>query len=100
MEQGTEIMYFTFKGMDNITSNDEITIWLDKIEKIIKYQSYSGGRTLYYLEISFCNNRSDLQFYWKSQSTRDEYNDRILKAMYTIYPNEENPRKNILTLKG
>lgn len=94
-------MYFTFKGMTD-SNNGEVTLWLDKPQKIIKYQSYNSGRTVYYLEMSFVINRSDVQLSWTTQSTRDDYYDRVIKAMYTIYPNEENPtmNNNVLTLKG
>lgn len=94
-------MYFTFKGMTD-SNNGEVTLWLDKPQKIIKYQSYNSGRTVYYLEMSFVTNRSDVQLSWTTQSTRDDYYDRVIKAMFTIYPNEENPtmNNNVLTLKG
>lgn len=94
-------MYFTFKGMAD-SNNGEVTLWLDKPQKIIKYQSYNSGRTVYYLEMSFVINRSDVQLSWTTQSTRDDYYNRVIKAMFTIYPNEENPtmNNNVLTLKG
>lgn len=94
-------MYFTFKGMTD-SNNGEVTLWLDKPQKIIKYQSYNSGRTVYYLGMSFVINRSDVQLSWTTQSTRDDYYDRVIKAMFTIYPNEENPtmNNNVLTLKG
>lgn len=94
-------MYFTFKGMTD-SNNGEVTLWLDKPQKIIKYQSYNSGRTVYYLEMSFVINRSDVQLSWTTQSTRDDYYNRVIKAMFTIYPNEENPtmNNNVLTLKG
>lgn len=92
-------MYFTIKDQYN-SNKDELTIWLDKILKIVKHQSYSNGKNIYYLEITFVSNRSDCQFSWTSQSIRDDYYDRILKAMYAIYPNEENPMNHLLSLKG
>lgn len=101
MEQGTEIMYFTFKGMTD-SNKGELTVWMDKILKMVKYDSYSSGRTNYYIEITFVSRSDYLQLSWTSQSTRDDYYDRVIKAMFTIYPNEENPtmNNNVLTLKG
>lgn len=99
MEQGTEIMYFTFKGMTD-SNKGELTVWMDKILKMVKYDSYSSGRTNYYIEITFVSRSDYLQLSWTSQSTRDDYYNRIQQALYKMYPSEDNLMTNILSLKG